>query len=83
QMPQQYIMASSQSANSLCPDVEIETMDTQQTHGVTALLNSRATGLFLNSEFVKCHSLMMQPLPKPILVYNINRTPKKQVPSAP
>ncbi|KAG5727056.1 hypothetical protein E4T56_gene20298 [Termitomyces sp. T112] len=73
--PIRYVMASSPSANSLHLDVEIETMDTQQTCGVTALLDSRATGLFLDSEFVKHHGLTMQPLPKPILVYNINRTP--------
>ncbi|KAG5721929.1 hypothetical protein E4T56_gene18425 [Termitomyces sp. T112] len=77
QMPQQYMMASSPSANSLCLDVEIETTDTQQACRVTALLDSGATGLFLDLEFVKSHSLTTQPLPKPIPVYNIDRTPNK------
>ncbi|KAG5729765.1 hypothetical protein E4T56_gene914 [Termitomyces sp. T112] len=77
QMPQQYVMASALSTNSLCLDVEIKTMETQQTHRVTALLDSRVMGLFLDSEFVKCHGLTMQPLPRPIPVYNINRTPDK------
>ncbi|KNZ77982.1 hypothetical protein J132_02923, partial [Termitomyces sp. J132] len=77
QMPQHYVMASSQSTNSLCFDVEIETTDTQQTCGVTALLDSRAMGLFLDLKFVKCYSLTTQPLLKPILVYNIDRTPNK------
>ncbi|KNZ75968.1 hypothetical protein J132_00716 [Termitomyces sp. J132] len=76
-MPQQYVMASGPSTNSLHLNVEIETMDTQQTCRVTALLDSRATGLFLDSEFIKCHSLTMQPLPKPIPVYNIDRMPNK------
>ncbi|KNZ73301.1 hypothetical protein J132_07842 [Termitomyces sp. J132] len=71
------MMASSPSANSLCLDVEIETMDTQQAYGVMALLDSRAMGLFLDSEFVKCHGLTMQPLPKLILVYNIDGIPNK------
>ncbi|KAG5730948.1 hypothetical protein E4T56_gene7122 [Termitomyces sp. T112] len=53
QMPQQYVMASALSTNSLCLDVEIETTDTQQTHGVTALLDSGATGLFLDLEMPK------------------------------
>ncbi|KNZ75552.1 hypothetical protein J132_02492 [Termitomyces sp. J132] len=77
QMPQQYVMASALSTNSLCLNMEIETMDTQQTHRVTALLDNRVMGLFLDLEFVKCHGLTMQPLPKPIPVYNINRTPNE------
>ncbi|KAG5723643.1 hypothetical protein E4T56_gene18218 [Termitomyces sp. T112] len=77
QMPQQYVMASGPSTNSLHLDMKIEMMDTQQTHGVIALLDSRATGLFLDSEFVKCHSLTTQPLSKPIPVYNIDGTPNK------
>ncbi|KAG5732574.1 hypothetical protein E4T56_gene16846 [Termitomyces sp. T112] len=77
QMFQQYVMASSSSAHSLCLDVEIKTMDTQQNCGVTALLNSRATGLFLDLEFVKCHGLTTQLLPKPIPVYNIDGTPNE------
>ncbi|KNZ78389.1 hypothetical protein J132_01043 [Termitomyces sp. J132] len=73
----QYIMASSPFTNSLCLDVEIETTDTQQTHRVTTLLDSRATGLFLDLEFIKHHSLTMQPLPKPIPVFNINGMPNE------
>ncbi|KAG5350206.1 hypothetical protein C0989_012232 [Termitomyces sp. Mn162] len=42
-----------------------------------ALLDSRATGLFLDMEFIKCHGLTTQPLPKPISVYNINGMPNK------
>ncbi|KNZ72328.1 hypothetical protein J132_04018 [Termitomyces sp. J132] len=76
-MPQQYVMASSPSANSLCLDVEIEMMDTQQTYRVMALLDSRATELFLDLEFVKCHGLTTQPLSKSIPVYNIDRMPNK------
>ncbi|KNZ73238.1 hypothetical protein J132_00425 [Termitomyces sp. J132] len=34
-------------------------------------------GLFLDSEFIKRHGLTMQPLPKPIPVYNIDRMPNK------
>ncbi|KAG5729254.1 hypothetical protein E4T56_gene8086 [Termitomyces sp. T112] len=75
--PPRYVMASSPSANSLHLDGEIETIDTQQTCKVMALLDSGATGLFLDSEFVKCHGLTTQPLPKPIPVYNINGMPNK------
>ncbi|KNZ72574.1 hypothetical protein J132_02575 [Termitomyces sp. J132] len=75
-MPQQYMMASGLSANSLCFDVEIKMTDTQQTCGVMALLDSRVTGLFLDLEF-KRHGLTMQPLTKPIPVYNIDGMPNK------
>ncbi|KAG5730377.1 hypothetical protein E4T56_gene11592 [Termitomyces sp. T112] len=70
-------MASSLSTNSLHLDVVIEMTDTQQIYGVMALLNSGATGLFLDSEFVKCHGPTTQPLSKPILVYNIDGMPNK------
>ncbi|KNZ75941.1 hypothetical protein J132_00689 [Termitomyces sp. J132] len=76
-MPQQYVMASAPSTNFLCLNLEIETTDTQQTCRVTALLDSRVTGLFLDLEFIKCHGLTMQLLPKPIPVYKINRTSNK------
>ncbi|KNZ74070.1 hypothetical protein J132_08241 [Termitomyces sp. J132] len=78
-MPQQYVMASAPSAHSLHLDMEIETTDTQQTCRVMALLDSRATGLFLDLEFIKHYGLTMQPLPKPIPVYNIDGTPNKAV----
>ncbi|KAG5717602.1 hypothetical protein E4T56_gene5438 [Termitomyces sp. T112] len=42
-----------------------------------ALLDSRAMGLFLDSEFVKYYGLTTQLLPKPIPVYNINRMPNE------
>ncbi|KNZ78824.1 hypothetical protein J132_09751 [Termitomyces sp. J132] len=76
-MPQQYMMASGSFTHSLCLDVEIKMTDIQQNHGVAALLDSRAMGLFLDSEFVKHYSLTTQPLPKPIPVYNIDRMPNK------
>ncbi|KAG6867093.1 hypothetical protein C0993_006885 [Termitomyces sp. T159_Od127] len=43
QLPWRYVVASTSSVDSLCLNVEIETMDTQQAQGVTALLDSRAT----------------------------------------
>ncbi|KAG5725263.1 hypothetical protein E4T56_gene12725 [Termitomyces sp. T112] len=70
-------MASGPSANSLHLDMEIETTDTQQNHGVIAFLDSGAMGLLLDLEFVKCCSLTMQPLSKPIPVYNIDKMPNK------
>ncbi|KNZ74466.1 hypothetical protein J132_06845 [Termitomyces sp. J132] len=76
-MPQQYMMASGLSAHSLHLNVEIKMTDTQQNHGVAAFLDSGAMGLFLDLEFVRCHGLTMQPLPKPIPIYNIDGTPNE------
>ncbi|KAG5731808.1 hypothetical protein E4T56_gene1532 [Termitomyces sp. T112] len=62
---------------SECPVVSAGNHIHLQTCGVMALLDSGATGLFLDLKFVKCHGLTTQPLPKPILVYNIDGTPNK------
>ncbi|KNZ72055.1 hypothetical protein J132_04336 [Termitomyces sp. J132] len=72
-----YIVASSLFTNSLYFNVEIKDTDTQQTCRITTLLDSRVMGLFLDSEFVKHHSLTMQPLFQPILVFNFDRMPNK------
>ncbi|KAG5730928.1 hypothetical protein E4T56_gene7090 [Termitomyces sp. T112] len=52
-LPHYYIVASTPSANSLKLQVEIETMDTQQTQSVVALLDSGAIGLFLHKDYVQ------------------------------
>ena len=46
--------------------------DTQQTWSVVALLDSGATGLFLDTNYVKQHQLTTRPLSHPIPVYNID-----------
>ena len=52
--------------------MEIETTDTQQTQSVVALLDSGATGLFLDTHYVEQYRLTTQPLSHPIPVYNID-----------
>ena len=42
--------------------------------GVDALLDSGATGLFIDSEFVEAKNLTTQKLPRAIQVYNIDGT---------
>ena len=44
------------------------------THSVTVLLDSGATGMFIDQEFVRCNNLETNPLPEAIPVYNVNGT---------
>lgn len=76
-LPCKYVVASAPSTNFLRLEVEIETTDTQQTHQVVALLNSGATGLFLDAKFVRRQGLTTRPLTKSIPVFNIDGTPNK------
>src|SRR5258707_6197783 len=44
---------------------------------MSALLDSRATGMFINRSFVQKHQLETTPLPQPVLVYNVNGSPNE------
>ena len=44
------------------------------THSVMALLDSGATGMFIDQEFVRCNSLETHPLPEAIPIYNVDGT---------
>ncbi|KAG5640385.1 hypothetical protein DXG03_008850 [Asterophora parasitica] len=57
---QDTLAAKSQAANGgflVRQQVEIETIDIQQTLAVSALLDSGTTGNFLDIRFVECHKL--------------------------
>src|SRR5258708_27774498 len=43
----------------------------------TTLLDSRATGMFINWSFVQKHQLETTPLPQPILICNVNGSPNE------
>ena len=42
------------------------------------MLDSRATGLFINKSFLKKHGFWLSKLDQPILVRNVNRTPNSR-----
>ena len=73
-LPRRYVVAAVPSPNSLHLDVEVETTDTQQIRHVSALLDSGATGLFIDATYVEQHRLTTRPLTHPIPVYNIDGT---------
>jgi predicted aspartyl protease len=58
--------------NSLYLRVEIESTDTQQKYGVRALVDSGATGLFIDREYVKSNQIPTTKLLVAIPVYNVD-----------
>ena len=54
--------------------VILKTLDTGFRTSVTALLDSGATGLFLDVKFVKYHNLNTRKLSRAIPVYNVDKT---------
>jgi predicted aspartyl protease len=60
--------------NSLYLRVEIESMDNQRKYGVCALVDSGATGLFIDREYVKSNQIPTMKLSQPIPVFNVDGT---------
>ena len=54
--------------------IGLEKVDTHEGVTVDVLLNSRATGLFMNKEFVKKKGLRMEKLERPVKVTNVDGT---------
>ena len=55
-------------------DVQLQTLDTGSKVTVTALLDSGATGMFLDKKWVMANHLNTRRLPRPIPVYNVDGT---------
>src|SRR5713226_9469990 len=58
--------------------IQIETVDTKERLEVDVLLDSGATGLYVDKEFVKMNQLNTRKLHTPIPVYNVDGTQNKQ-----
>jgi len=57
--------------------VEIRTTDTSKLHSIKALLDSGATGSFINRDFVRSKGMNTQTLLHNILVFNIDGSPNE------
>ena len=57
---------------SLYLSISLETTDTIETFSKQALVDSGATGIFINCSFVEKHCFNSCKLLRPILIYNIN-----------
>ncbi|GLB43128.1 hypothetical protein LshimejAT787_1300290 [Lyophyllum shimeji] len=75
-LPSEYRICST-SSDSLKVKVEIQTTDTGDVHSVNALVDSGASGLFLDRSFVAKHHLTTRSLANPILVRNVDGTPNE------
>ena len=62
-------------SRSLTLKVELETTDTGETKSVKALVDSGATGHFIDRDYVKTNRLTTRTLSNPIPVRNVDGTP--------
>jgi len=60
--------------NSLYLRVEVESTGNQRKYGIRALVDSGATGLFIDCEYVKLNQIPTRKLSVPILVRNVDGT---------
>jgi hypothetical protein len=68
------VVASTPSPKSLHLKVELQTTDTGEVLATNALLDCGATGLFIDTEYVKRKRLTVRNLARPIPVYNVDGT---------
>src|SRR5260370_10834299 len=68
------------SKNSLCSlniQVKLTSLTSLASVSMPMLLDSGATGMFINQSFVQKHQLETTPLPQPILVCNVDGSPNE------
>ena len=73
-LPHTYIRSAEPGPRSLTLRVEIQATDTGVVKGVSALLDSGATGLFIDRDFARAQGLTTRPLTRPIPVRNVDGT---------
>jgi hypothetical protein len=71
------IDAAEPGSNSLYLRVEIESTETQRKQGICVLVDCRATGLFIDREYVKSNQLLTKKLSQVIPVFNVDGTPNE------
>jgi len=57
--------------------IEVSTTDTSEVHSVKALLDSGATGNFIDRDFIRTKGINTQSISRPIPVYNVDGFPNK------
>ena len=73
-LPKRFVIATTPSDNSLNINVEIETTDTAMKRNTNALVDCGATGLFVDTEYVRLNNISTRRLTTPIPVYNVDGT---------
>src|SRR6266436_1565517 len=74
--PTIYVL-SKNSPHSLNIQVELTSLTSLTSISTSALLDSGATGMFINQSFMQKHQLKTTPLPQPVLVHNVNGSPNE------
>src|SRR5260221_9376300 len=69
--PAIYVL-SKNSPHSLNIQVKLTSLTSLASISTSALLDSGATGMFINQSFVQKHQLKTTPLPQPVLMHNID-----------
>jgi hypothetical protein len=72
--PPRILIRSTSLKTSTHIQIQLQTVDTGAKVTIPALLDSGATGLFLDSDFVKGNNLNTRRLPRAIPVYNVDGT---------
>jgi len=62
---------------SIVLPIEIGTTDTSEVHSVKALLDSRATGNFIDKDFVRTKGISTWSISRPIPVFNMDGSPNE------
>jgi len=62
---------------SIILPIEIGTTDTSKVHSVKALLDSGATGSFIDKDFVRTKGISTQSISRPIPVFNVDGSPNE------
>src|SRR5258708_685020 len=75
-LPAIYIL-SKNSPCSLNIQVELTSLTSLTSISMSTLLDSGATGMFINQSFVQKHQLETTLLPQPILMHNVNSSPNE------
>src|ERR1700733_1281847 len=75
-LPAKYIIAAD-SARSLLVDVEIEATESALRRLLKALIDCGATGLFIETDYVRTNGIATRALSQPIPVYNVDGTPNE------
>src|SRR5258707_2985695 len=74
--PAIYVL-SKNSPHSLNIQVELTSLTSLASVSMSTLLDSGATGMFINQSFMQKHQLETTPLPQPILVHNVDGSPNE------
>jgi RNase H-like domain found in reverse transcriptase/Reverse transcriptase (RNA-dependent DNA polymerase)/Integrase zinc binding domain/Chromo (CHRromatin Organisation MOdifier) domain len=76
-LPSSLTISSTPGVNSLHIQVELETTDTVTVIKMRALIDSGATGRFIDSEYVKSRRIATRTLSRPIPVFNVDGSPNE------